>query len=319
MHILHTIASLRSYLRSERQQGKSVGFVPTMGALHEGHLSLIEASKAQNDLTVCSIFVNPTQFNNPDDLARYPRTLDADCAMLASAGCDVAFAPSAEEMYGKASEASVGFKRQTPSPTDALALPHPNHSKRQTPSPTDAYDKPILKFDFGDLERVMEGAFRPGHFNGVGIVVSKLFNIVQPDRTYFGQKDLQQVAVVRRMMIDLGFQIELHPCPTLREADGLAMSSRNRNLTPEERAIASHIFQGLTLAKSQLTDGQSPTIVKALMEAHFVQQPAFRLEYFEIVNTYTLQPVEVLQPAGQTALCIAAFLGKVRLIDNVVF
>jgi pantoate--beta-alanine ligase len=312
MHIFHTITSLRSYLRSERQQGKTIGFVPTMGALHEGHLSLIEASKAQNDLTVCSIFVNPTQFNNPDDLARYPRTLDADCAMLASAACDAVFAPSAEEMYGKA---SVGSK-----PTDAL--PYPNHSKRQTPSSTDAsdaFDKPVLKFDFGDLERVMEGAFRPGHFNGVGIVVSKLFNIVQPDRTYFGQKDLQQVAVVRRMMIDLGFQIELHPCPTLREADGLAMSSRNRNLTSEERAIASHIFQGLTLAKSRLTDGQSPAIVKAFMEGHFAQQPAFRLEYFEIVNTHTLQPVEVLQPAGQTALCIAAFLGKVRLIDNVVF
>lgn len=302
MHIFHTIASLRSYLRPERQQGKSIGFVPTMGALHEGHVSLIEASRLANDLTVCSIFVNPTQFNNPDDLARYPRTLDADCAMLDAARCDVVFAPSAEEMYGKA---SVGFKRQTPSPTDTLS--------------TDAYSKPILKFDFGDLERVMEGQFRPGHFNGVGIVVSKLFNIVQPDRTYFGQKDLQQVAVVRQMMIDLGFQIELHPCPTLREADGLAMSSRNRNLTTEERAIASHIFQGLNLAKSQLTDGQSPESVKALMEVYFAKQPAFRLEYFEIVNTHTLQPVEVLQPTGQTALCIAAFLGKVRLIDNVVF
>lgn len=303
MHLFHSIADLRGYLRSERQQGKSVGFVPTMGALHEGHLSLIEASKAQNDLTVCSIFVNPTQFNNPDDLARYPRTLDADCAMLASGGCDVVFAPSAEEMYGKASEASVGFERQTPSSTDA----------------SDAYDKPVLKFDFGDLERVMEGAFRPGHFNGVGIVVSKLFNIVQPDRTYFGQKDLQQVAVVRRMMIDLGFQIELHPCPTLREVDGLAMSSRNRNLTSEERAIASHIFRGLTLAKSRLTDGQSPAIVKAFMEGHFAQQPAFRLEYFEIVNTHTLQPVEVLQPAGQTALCIAAFLNDHRLLDCLIF
>ncbi len=293
MYIFHSIAELRSHLRLQRQQGKTVGFVPTMGALHEGHLSLIEASKAQNDLTVCSIFVNPIQFNNPDDLARYPRTLEADCALLAPAGCDAVFAPSAQEMYG-------------PRAFDSAKSP-------------DMYAQPVLKFDFGDLERVMEGQFRPGHFNGVGIVVSKLFNIVQPDRTYFGQKDLQQVAVVRRMMIDLGFQIELHPCPTLREEDGLAMSSRNRNLTSEERAIASHIFKGLGLAKSGLLAGQNPAEIKRQTAEHFAQQPAFRLEYFEIVDAHTLQPVDSIAPAGQTALCIAAHLGKVRLIDNVVF
>lgn len=294
MHIFHSIADLRSYLRVQRQQGKTVGFVPTMGALHEGHLSLIEASKAQNDLSVCSIFVNPIQFNNPDDLARYPRTLEADCAMLAPAGCDAVFAPSAEEMYGKAT-ASEGSKL------------------------SNAYSKPILKFDFGALEHVMEGQFRPGHFNGVGIVVSKLFNIVQPDRTYFGQKDLQQVAVVRQMMIDLGFQIELHSCPTLRESDGLAMSSRNRNLTTEERAIAPHIFKGLSLAKSLLLSGRTPAEVKRAISAHFEQQPAFRLEYFEIVDAHSLQTIEAMADTGQTALCIAAHLGKVRLIDNVVF
>lgn len=280
MHIFHTVSDLRTHLQKHRVQGHSIGFVPTMGALHEGHLSLIAASKAHNDLTVCSIFVNPIQFNNPDDLARYPRTLDADCAMLAPAGCDVVFAPAAEEMYP---------------------------------------EKPLLKFDFGDLERVMEGQFRPGHFNGVGIVVSKLFNIVQPERTYFGQKDLQQVAVVRRMMIDLGFQIELHPCATLREADGLAMSSRNRNLTAEERAIASHIFKGLTLSKEALMSGATAEAAQNLMKEHFAQQPAFTLEYFEVVNAHTLQSVAERQPEGQTALCIAAFLGKVRLIDNFVF
>ena len=280
MQIFHTIASLRSYLRSERAQGKSIGFVPTMGALHEGHLSLIEASNAQNDLTVCSIFVNPIQFNNPDDLARYPRTLEADCELLQTVGCDAVFAPSVQEIYP---------------------------------------EKSLLTFDFGDLERVMEGKFRPGHFNGVGVVVSKLFNIVQPDRTYFGQKDLQQVAVVRRMMIDLGFQIELHPRPTLREADGLAMSSRNRNLTTDERALAPHIYAGLSAAKSQLSSGQTPAEVKGWMETYFTQQPAFRLEYFEIVNAFSLQDVTELQPQGQTALCIAAHLGKVRLIDNIVF
>ena len=280
MHIFHTIASLRSYLHLERQQGKTIGFVPTMGALHEGHLSLIEASNSQNDLTVCSIFVNPIQFNNPDDLARYPRTLEADCELLQTIGCYAVFAPSVQEMYP---------------------------------------EKSLLTFDFGDLERVMEGKFRPGHFNGVGVVVSKLFNIVQPDCTYFGQKDLQQVAVVRRMMIDLGFQIELYPRPTLRETDGLAMSSRNRNLTPNERALAPHIYAGLSAAKSQLLSGQTPADVKVWMETHFAQQPAFRLEYFEIVNAFSLQDVAELQPEGQTALCIAAQLGKVRLIDNVVF
>ncbi len=280
MHIFPTIADLRAYLRTQRAQGKSVGFVPTMGALHEGHLSLIEASNAQNDLTVCSIFVNPIQFNNPDDLARYPRTLETDCELLQTVGCDAVFAPSVQEMYP---------------------------------------EKSLLTFDFGDLERVMEGKFRPGHFNGVGVVVSKLFNIVQPDRTYFGQKDLQQVAVVRRMMIDLGFQIELHPRPTLREGDGLAMSSRNRNLTADERALAPHIYAGLSAAKASLLEGRSPADVKAWMDAHFAQQPAFRLEYFEIVNAFSLQDVTELQPEGQTALCIAAHLGKVRLIDNIVF
>jgi pantoate--beta-alanine ligase len=280
MQIFHTISDLRYYLLLQRLQGKTVGFVPTMGALHIGHLSLIEASRQANDITVCSIFVNPIQFNNPDDLARYPRTLEADCTMLDIARCDAVFAPSAEEMYA---------------------------------------EKPVVKFDFGDLEHVMEGKFRPGHFNGVGIVVAKLFNIVQPDRTYFGQKDLQQVAVVRRMMIDLGFQIELHVCPTLREADGLAMSSRNRNLTPEERALAGHIYSGLGLAKGLLTAGQPADEVQQAITAHFAEQPAFRLEYFSIVNAFTLQSVEALQPVGETALCIAAYLGKVRLIDNVVF
>jgi pantoate--beta-alanine ligase len=280
MQVFHTIADLRYYLLLQRLQGKSIGFVPTMGALHVGHLSLIEASRLVNDLTVCSIFVNPIQFNNPDDLARYPRTLEADCVMLDIARCDAVFAPSAEEMYA---------------------------------------EKPALKFDFGDLERVMEGKFRPGHFNGVGIVVSKLFNIVQPERTYFGQKDLQQVAVIRRMMIDLGFQIELNVCATLREADGLAMSSRNRNLTPDERQTAAHIYKGLCNAKEALVLGKTVAEVREGMAVHFAEQPAFRLEYFEIVHAHTLQTVETIQPIGETALCIAAYLGKVRLIDNVIF
>jgi pantoate--beta-alanine ligase len=280
MRVFYQIAPLREHLRQQRMAGKSVGFVPTMGALHAGHASLIKTSCQANDLTVCSIFVNPIQFNNSEDLAKYPRTLETDSILLQAAGCDVVFVPTAEEIYP---------------------------------------ESPLLKFDFGDLERVMEGQFRPGHFNGVGIVVSKLFNIVQPDRTYFGQKDLQQVAVVRRMMIDLGFQIELHPCPTLREADGLAMSSRNRNLLPEHRPIAALIFSTLTTAKEKILAGETIETIKTFVSQVFSTAPPFNLEYFEISNTYTLQPVTVQQPEGQNALCIAAFLGKVRLIDNFVF
>ncbi|MFN4145019.1 MAG: pantoate--beta-alanine ligase [Runella sp.] len=280
MELLHTIADLRNHLDVHRRVGKSIGFVPTMGALHEGHLSLIAASKAQNDLTVCSIFVNPIQFNNPADLARYPRTLEADCAMLAAAGCDVVFAPTAEEMYPTAS---------------------------------------VLKFDFGFLERVMEGAFRPGHFNGVGIVVSKLFNIVQPHRTYFGQKDLQQVAIVRQMMQDLSFPIEFYACATLREADGLAMSSRNRNLTPDERPLAAHLYKSLMQAKEQLVEGASSEQVKVKAKQYFEAIPAITLEYFEVVDAHTLEAVEGWQDENRTAICVAAYLGKVRLIDNVVF
>ena len=280
MLVFSTIASLRNYLNQERKDGKSLGFVPTMGALHVGHLSLIAASKQANDITVCSIFVNPTQFNNPEDLARYPRTLEADCAMLEPAGCDVVFAPSAEEMYAK---------------------------------------KPIIKFDFGNLETVMEGKFRPGHFNGVGIVVSKLFNIVQPDRTYFGQKDLQQTAVIGRMIKDMSYQIEFNVCPTLRETDGLAMSSRNRNLLPEHRNTAAEIYKLLSEAKAQILNGKPVLEVSEFGKKYLKKFPDFQLEYFEIVNSLSLETINKIQPASQNAICIAAYLGKVRLIDNFVF
>jgi pantoate--beta-alanine ligase len=278
MQIFNTISSLQSFVRSARIQEKSIGFVPTMGALHAGHLSLIEASKKQNDLTVCSIFVNPTQFNNAHDLSVYPRTLDADCQMLESAGCDVVFAPSAEEMYPQL---------------------------------------PNMKFDFGDLERVMEGQFRPGHFNGVGIVVSKLFNIVQPDNAYFGQKDLQQCAVINRLVKDLSFSLTLNICPTQRETDGLAMSSRNRNLLPEQRADAPHIYKALEKAVDLLKENKASQEVKTFIEEYFEALPNFELEYFEISNFDTLQPIAELS-VGKTALCIAAFMGKTRLIDNVI-
>ncbi|MFC5412155.1 pantoate--beta-alanine ligase [Larkinella bovis] len=279
MQLYTTIAELRQALDSQGRAGRLVGLVPTMGALHAGHMALVDACKAQNDLTVCSIFVNPTQFNNPDDLARYPHTLEADCQLLEAAGCDFVFAPSVDEMY---------------------------------PS------SPVLKLNFGELETVLEGAFRPGHFNGVGIVVSKLFHIVQPDRAYFGQKDLQQVAVVKRLIRDLGFQLELVRMPIVREDDGLAMSSRNRNLSPAERREAPALYQVLSHARAVLQNGGTLEAAKTAVINNLQEHPVFRLEYFEIANADTLQPVEQLQAPGVTALCIAAYLGQTRLIDNLV-
>lgn len=280
MLIFNTISATQEYLKSQQKAGKTIGFVPTMGALHAGHISLIERSKTENELTVCSIFVNPTQFNNPEDLKKYPRTLDNDCELLQAAACDVVFAPSAEEMY---------------------------------PS------LPQLRMDFGTLETVMEGKFRPGHFNGVGIVVSKLFNIVKPDKAYFGLKDLQQVAVIRQMVKDLSFDLEIIPCPTLREMDGLAMSSRNTRLSVEERALAPQIYKVLTFAKEKLQEGFSAKATQEAVNQCLIDYPAFELEYFEVTNFDTLLPIETKIEDGKTALCIAAFLGGVRLIDNIVF
>ncbi len=277
MQVFFEIKTLQTYLQNQRKSGKTIGFVPTMGALHQGHLSLIETAKNQNDVVVCSIFVNPTQFNNPHDLAVYPRTLEADCKMLEEVACDIVFAPSASEMY---------------------------------PS------LPTLKFDFGTLENVMEGKFRPGHFNGVGIVVSKLFNIVQPNKAYFGQKDLQQCAVINCLVKDLSFSLDLVICPTQRETDGLAMSSRNRNLSEDQRVIAPEIYKSLSAA-AELLKTKSSTEVKQFVTDYFEVIEDIELEYFEISDFETLLPIEELLE-GKTALCIAAFLGKTRLIDNII-
>lgn len=278
MQIFYSINTLQDFLKSQRKMGLSIGLVPTMGALHQGHLSLIEASKAQNDLTVCSIFVNPTQFNNPQDLAMYPRTLEADCQMLEGVSCDVVFAPNAHDIY---------------------------------PNP------PKLEFDFGDLERVMEGNFRPGHFNGVGIVVSKLFNIVQPNNAYFGQKDLQQCAIINRLVQDLSYNLKLNICPTQRETDGLAMSSRNRNLTSEQRKTAPDIYKALQKAVELLEEKKTSQSVKDFITSLLDNTEGIEVEYFEITDFETLQPINELSE-GKTALCIAAFMGKIRLIDNVI-
>ncbi|WP_341227085.1 pantoate--beta-alanine ligase [uncultured Arcticibacterium sp.] len=280
MQVLNTISETKTFLNSQRKLGKSIGFVPTMGALHEGHISLISRAREENDVVVCSIFVNPTQFGNADDLKMYPRTLDADSRLLEPAGCDVVFAPNADELY---------------------------------PS------LPNLTLDFGNLEHVMEGKFRTGHFNGVGIVVSKLFHIVNPDRAYFGLKDLQQVAVLNRMVKDLSFDLELIPCPIVREKDGLAMSSRNRRLSSDARAVAPVISKALTRAKSLLLNGKDSKSVIMEITSQFNQMPEFKLEYFEISDFENLEPIKKRNESGKTAICIAAYLDDVRLIDNIVF
>ena len=278
MQIFYSTNALQDFLKSQRKTGCSIGLVPTMGALHQGHLSLIKASKAQNDLTICSIFINPIQFNNPQDLAVYPRTLEADCQMLEGENCEVVFAPNAQDIY-------------------------PN--------------SPNLKFDFGDLEHVMEGKFRPGHFNGVGVVVSKLFNIIQPDNAYFGQKDLQQCAIINRLVKDLSYNLELNICPTQRETDGLAMSSRNRNLTAEQRKSAPEIYKSLQKAVELLKDKNSSQSVNSFIVNLLNNIKGIEVEYFEISDFETLQPINELSE-GKTALCIAAFMGKTRLIDNII-
>lgn len=278
MQIFYSTNALQDFLKSQRKTGCSIGLVPTMGALHQGHLSLIKASKAQNDLTICSIFINPIQFNNPQDLAVYPRTLEADCQMLEGENCEVVFAPNAQDIY-------------------------PN--------------SPNLKFDFGDLEHVMEGKFRPGHFNGVGVVVSKLFNIIQPDNAYFGQKDLQQCAIINRLVKDLSYNLKLNICPTQRETDGLAMSSRNRNLTAEQRKSAPEIYKSLQKAVELLKDKNSSQSVNSFIVNLLNNIKGIEVEYFEISDFETLQPINELSE-GKTALCIAAFMGKTRLIDNII-
>ncbi|TDE11069.1 pantoate--beta-alanine ligase [Dyadobacter psychrotolerans] len=280
MEVFTSIQSLRSFLHQQRSQNKSIGLVPTMGALHEGHISLLDTAKSETDITVCSVFVNPTQFNNSEDLAKYPRTLEQDCKMLEEAGCSAVFAPSVDEMY---------------------------------PEP------PVMTFNFGTLETVMEGASRPGHFNGVGIVVSKLFNIVQADSAYFGQKDLQQVSVIRQMISDLAFPVKLVVCPTVREVTGLAMSSRNQRLSAQEKDLAANIYQIITAAKDALLNAEAVENVKQSAVEKFLALPEFTLDYIEIVDVKTLLPLDRLKTTGSTAICVAALLGPVRLIDNIVF
>lgn len=279
MKTITSINQLRGELAAARAEGKTVGLVPTMGALHQGHASLVRRSVSENDVTVVSIFLNPTQFNDKSDLERYPRTLEADCALLEQCGAQIAFAPSVEEVY-----------------------PEPDTRQFSYP-PTDA---------------VMEGARRPGHFNGVCQVVSKLFSYVEPDRAYFGEKDFQQIAVIRRMVDDLGFKLQIVPCPVVREESGLAMSSRNTLLTPEEHRAAAHIYHVLewsqSFAKDHTVDETQQFVVDCI-NAH----PQLEVEYYSIVDADSLADVHAWDEAAAIVGCITVYCGTkpIRLIDHI--
>lgn len=277
MNIVNKISELRLALDECRGRGCSIGLVPTMGALHEGHASLVRRSVAENDVTVVSVFLNPTQFNDPKDLERYPRTLEADCELLDACGADIVFAPGVEEIY--------------PEP-DTRCFSYP---------PTDS---------------VMEGAMRPGHFNGVCQIVSKLFSYVEPDKAYFGEKDYQQIAVIRRMVADLGFGLEIVPCPVIRQGDGLAMSSRNTLLSDEERQTAANIYRVLNESRTLgLTVQQTHDYVVNEIDAI----PMLEVQYFNIVDGDTLADVSSWDEAQSVVGCITVFCGEkpIRLIDHI--
>lgn len=277
MKIFSQIAPLRAFLKGHRQHDSTVGLVPTMGALHSGHRSLLDVSKKENKITVCSIFVNPAQFNNPNDLALYPRTLDKDTALLENVGCDALFLPPVEEMYP---------------------------------------EKPAISFDFGALDKVMEGQFRPGHFSGVALVVGKLFNIVQPDIAYFGQKDWQQFAIIRRLKEQMNFDLQLRAVPTLREPDGLALSSRNLRLNNEERKQAVVFYESLRHAQQSLREGQPLQTVKEIVVRAIAKQSLVKLEYFELADSENLNILNSVDEGNRPILCVAGYVGEVRLIDN---
>lgn len=279
MKVFAKIADLQNALFDDRKQGRSIGLVPTMGALHEGHASLVRRSVAENDITVVSVFVNPTQFNDQNDLKNYPRDLDADCRLLEECHADYVLAPSVDEMY---------------------------------PTPD------TRRFEYPPVSTVMEGAHRPGHFNGVCQVVSRLFYIVRPDRAYFGEKDWQQIAVVKAMVRHLGLGVKIVECPIVREADGLAKSSRNTLLTPDERAIAPAIYKAL----SESTEYAKTHTLKETHD-HVVDQinsvEGLRVEYFSIVDGNTLQDIESWEASPYVVGCITVYCGHtpIRLIDHI--
>lgn len=276
MKITRTIQEAKEILDNVRGKGLSIGFVPTMGALHEGHLELIRRVLKDNDYVAVSIFVNPIQFNQQEDYKSYPRNLEKDIKQLEETGCDLLFNPDEKEMY-----------------------PEPDRTK----------------YDFGRLEQLMEGEYRPGHFNGVAIVVKKLFDIIEPHKAYFGQKDFQQLKIIEALVKKHGLPINIIPCPTFREADGLAMSSRNKLLTAEQREIASVIYQTLKMVKEKVFHEPVEEIKKWAVK-NINNYKLFNVEYFEIADYETLMPVDKLEKGKKYVVCVAAYLGRVRLIDN---
>ncbi len=279
MKTFDTVAGLQAHLDQLRKAGKKIGFVPTMGALHNGHMSLIKEAKKHSDATVCSIFVNPTQFDEKSDLDKYPRTLEADSKLLAAEGNEVVFAPSVKEVYPQGT--SKG-----------------------------------LDLDFGYLANCMEGASRPGHFDGMAQVVSRLLDIVQPDSLYMGQKDYQQFAIVQSMVAQQGRKLQLYRCPIIREEDGLAMSSRNRRIPGENRLIAPMIYRIIKGIKDNPLDLTVPELRYWAMTS--LEMTGFKPLYVEIVNAKTLAPVDHLQDPDGVVVCVATWLGEVRLIDNMI-
>ena len=279
MEIIKLVADTTAKISQFKKEGKSIGFVPTMGALHDGHLSLAARSVEENDITVVSIFVNPTQFNNPNDLKTYPRCVEEDLEKLSKYNPDLIFIPEVEEIY-----------------------PEPD----------------TREFNFGHLDRVMEGKNRPGHFNGVAQVVSKLFDIVSPDNAYFGQKDFQQVAVIKQMVKDLKLSVNIVPCPIIREKDGLAMSSRNLLLSDHQRKNASKISETLFKA-CNLAAELSVNELKDWVVDEINKNPYLSVEYFEIVDDTYLKQVNSWEENNIKIGCITVQVGKIRLIDNITF
>lgn len=279
MDIFNEIAPLRAFLNKHHFGDISVGLVPTMGALHHGHLSLIRASKKENTMTVCSIYVNPTQFGNKGDFEKYPRTLQSDLSILENEGCDVVFCPDNATMYDQES---------------------------------------TLSFDFGNLDKVLEGLFRPGHFSGVALVVSKLFNIIKPNRAYFGQKDFQQFRVISQLVEELKFDVKLACLPIVRENDGLAMSSRNKRLSALERKQASILYQCLLMARERIMSGKSMEIVQAEAK-DLCTQNSVNFEYLVLIDKSDFAFLDKVSDPNKAILLIAAQVGGVRLIDNILF
>lgn len=279
--IVETNNELSQYLDAERSAGKKIGFVPTMGALHEGHLSLIRMAKRQNDIVVVSIFINPTQFNDPEDYRNYPRTREADKAYLEAEGVAIAFMPDENEMYPE----GKGY---------------------------------LTDFDAGYVANVLEGEFRPGHFDGVATIVKKLLDAVEPHRAYFGQKDYQQLLVIRQLVKTYDLPVEIVSGPIVRESDGLALSSRNILLTAKERSIVPAIYQTLLYYKAALEKKFKPETYQAEGLAYLKSYPDFNVEYFTIRNAYTLEEVNANDRPKAVVLLVALSIGKVRLIDNMV-